>query len=188
MTFSLHQLVISDPAEVKLLTLGIKSVSSVCTLSFFHQLGSHSSAGTAPIAPPRRATWRPTSSVSTANPLTTASTPTAASDARTRPSGPPDCLRASPGTVARQEETRLAWHHSVGLDVVVATADTDSYDYCFSFTSQRGLGWLRLLRERKRGRRRRKKKNKLTTNLDVHSSVYLKSHSTYLSVAKRSCL
>lgn len=30
-----------------------------------------------------------------------------------------------------------------------------------------------------------KKKNKLRTNFDVHSSDYLKSHSTYLSVAKK---
>lgn len=37
-------------------------------------------------------------------------------------------------------------------------------------------------------REKEKKKKKLTTNLDVHSSVYLKRHSTYLSVAKRSCL
>lgn len=29
-----------------------------------------------------------------------------------------------------------------------------------------------------------KKTKTLTANLDVHSSVYLKSHSTYLSVAK----
>lgn len=29
------------------------------------------------------------------------------------------------------------------------------------------------------------KKKKLTTNFDVHSSVYLKSHSAYLSVAKK---
>lgn len=147
-------------------------VFSLCLL-FLFQLGSLSNAGTAPTAPPRRATWRLTSSVSTASPLTTASTPTAASDAHTRPRGPPDCLRASREIIMLQEETRSAWHHSVGLDVVMATADTDSYDYCFSFTSK-GLGWLRL-----------KKKKKLTTNLDVHSSVYLKSHSTYLSVAKK---
>lgn len=122
-------------------------VFSLCLL-FLFQLGSLSNAGTAPTAPPRRATWRLTSSVSTASPLTTASTPTAASDAHTRPRGPPDCLRASREIIMLQEETRSAWHHSVGLDVVMATADTDSYDYCFSFTSK-GLGWLRLKKKKK---------------------------------------
>jgi len=33
--------------------------------------------------------------------------------------------------------------------------------------------------------KKKKKEKELTTNLDVHSSVYLKSHSTYLSVAKK---
>lgn len=122
----------------------VNNVFSVCLL---FQLGSHSSAGTAPTAPPRRATWRPTSSVSTASPLTTASTPIVASDAHIHPRGPPDCLRASREIIVQQEGTRSAWHHCVGLDVVMATADTDSYDYCFRFTSK-GLGWLRLLKKR----------------------------------------
>lgn len=101
----------------------------------YPQLESHSSVGTAPTAPPRRATWRPMSYVFTASPSTTASTPTAAWDARTCPRGPQDCLRVSREIITHQGETRLAWHHSVGLDVVMATADTDSY-YCFSFTSE----------------------------------------------------
>lgn len=150
----------------------ISALSLVCLAFFLLQLESHSSAGSAPTVLPRRAIWRPTSSVSTASPLTTASTLTAASGAHTRhPRGPPDFLRVLRETVMHQEETRLAWHHSVVLDVVMATADTDSC-YCFSITLK-GLLWLRVL------------KKKLTTNLDVHSSVYLKSHSTYLSVAKK---
>lgn len=47
---------------------------------------------------------------------------------------------------------------------------------------------IEIVEREKERKKKKKKKNKLTTNLDVHSSVYLKSHSTYLSVAKRSCL
>lgn len=84
------------------------------------------------------------------------------------PRGPPELLKASREIIAPQAGTRLAWHHSVGLDIVMATADTDSY--CFSFTSK-GLVWLRLLKKK-------------LTDLDVHSSVYLKSHSVYLTLAE----
>lgn len=109
------------------------------------QLGSHSSAATAPTAPPRRATWRRTSFVCTVSRSTTACTLTAAFDVRTHPRCPPDCLWASRETTVRQRETRSAWHPSAGLDVIVLTAHTDSYGYCFSFTSK-GLGWWRLLK------------------------------------------
>lgn len=109
------------------------------------QLGSLSSAVTAPTAPPRRATWRLTSFVCTVGRLTTVSTLTAAFDVRTHPRCPPDCLWASRETTVRQRQTRSAWHPSAGLDVIVLTAHTDSYGYCFSFTSK-GLGWWRLLK------------------------------------------
>lgn len=119
--------------------VSIKSAFSVC-LVLLPQLESHSSAGTAPTAPPRRATWRPTSSVSTASRLTTASTRIAASDAHTCPRGPPDCLRVSREIILHRGETRLAWHHSVGLDAVMATPDTDSY-YCLASTRRSKYDW-----------------------------------------------
>lgn len=100
--------------------ISIKPGFSACPV-FLPQVRSPSSVGTAPTVPHRRATWRPTSSASTASPLTTASTLTAASDAHTLLRGLPDCLRASQQIIAHQEKTRLAWLRSVGLDVVMAT-------------------------------------------------------------------
>lgn len=139
----------------------------------FPQLGSRSSAGTVPTARPKRATWRPMSCVSTVSPSTTACTPTAASAARTHPRRPPECLRVSREIIARRAGSRLAWHHSVGLDVVMATANTDGH-HCLTL---KGV-------KRDWDCKKQKRIKTLTANFDVHSSVYLKSHSMYLSVAE----
>lgn len=58
----------------------------------------------------------------------------------------------------------------------MATADTDGH-HCLSLTLK-GVSVNEAVKKNK------KRIKTLTANLDVHSSVYLKSHSMYLSVAE----
>lgn len=64
----------------------------------------------------------------------------------------------------------------------MATANTDGH-HCLSLTLK-GVSVIEIVKKKKKGKKGKKKIKTLTANFDVHSSVYLKSHSMYLSVAE----